>query len=376
MRSALVDPARRRLLAASGLGLMGIGAIQAMYGPAFPGLIQRFDVGIDRVGATVMLHFAASFVATIASSPLLVRFGYRPVLVGAGGVMTAGVLLAALAPTWTWLLVGAGSAGVGFGLLNVGLNLVVARVFAPNAAPVLNLLSALFGIGAVLGPLAVGAAGATLRLPFLGLAAVAATATLLALRVPEPERAAPSTSARIPWRVVIGFVALYVLYVGVESGVASWETVHLEPAVGAQRAAFLTSLFWVSLTVGRLVSIPLSARVRPGTLVLVSAGLGLAALLAANATALAPVAYAAAGLVFAPIFPTTLAWIERVFPQRSERIVPVALALANIGPVGTTAVLGFAVARTGPEVVPTVLAIVAGGLLAVVTALWWGTRRD
>jgi hypothetical protein len=111
-------------------------------------------------------------------------------------------------------------------------------------------------------------------------------------------------------------------------------------------------------------------------LVLVSAGLGLAALSAANVTSLAPVAYAAAGLVFAPIFPTTLAWIERVFPQRSERIVPVALALANVGPVGTTAVLGFAVARTGPDVVPTVLAIVAGGLLAVVAALWWGTLRD
>jgi fucose permease len=376
MRSAFVDPARRRLLAAAGLGLLGIGAIQAMYGPAFPGLIERFGVGVDRVGATVVLHFAGSFVATVASSPLLLRLGYRPVLVGAGAGMTAGVLLAALAPTWTWLLVGAGAAGLGFGLLNVGLNLVVARVFAPNAAPVLNLLSALFGTGAVLGPLAVGAAGATLRGPFLALAAVAATATLLALRVPEPERTTPAAWARLPWRTVAGFAALYVLYVGVESGIASWETVHLEPAVGAQRAAFLTSLFWVALTLGRLASIPVSARVRPGRLVLLASGLGLVALAAANVPALAPVAYAAAGLAFAPVFPTTLAWIERVFPQRSERIVPFALAVANAGPMGTTAVMGLAVARVGPGAVPAVLSLVAAALLAVVASLWWATRRS
>jgi fucose permease len=376
MRSALVDPARRRLLAAAGLGLLGIGAIQAMYGPAFPGLIERFGVGVDRVGATVVLHFAGSFVATVASSPLLLRLGYRTVLVAAGAGMTAGVLLAALAPTWTWLLVGAGAAGLGFGLLNVGLNLVVARVFAPNAAPVLNLLSALFGTGAVLGPLAVGAAGATLRGPFLALAAVAATATLLALRVPEPERAAPAAAGRLPWRTVAGFAALYVLYVGVESGVASWETVHLEPAVGAQRAAFLTSLFWVALTLGRLASIPVSARVPPGRLVLLASAFGLVALAAANATALAPVAYAAAGLAFAPVFPTTLAWIERVFPQRSERIVPFALAVANAGPMATTAAMGLAVARVGPGAVPAVLSLVAAALLAVVASLWWATRRS
>ena len=57
MRSALRDPARRALLATAALGLLGIGAIQAMYGPAFPGLIERFGVGVDRVGETVQLHF-------------------------------------------------------------------------------------------------------------------------------------------------------------------------------------------------------------------------------------------------------------------------------------------------------------------------------
>ncbi len=375
MRSALRDPARRALLAAAALGLLGIGAIQAMYGPAFPGLIERFGVGVDRVGATVQLHFAASFVTTVASSLLLQRLGYRPVLVAAGAIMTAGTAVAALAPSWSWLLVGAGAAGLGFGLLNVGLNLAVARVFAPNAAPVLNLLSALFGIGAVAGPLVVAAAGGTLRVPFLGLAVVAALAALLATRLPEPEREAAPPDGALPWGAAIGFVALYVLYVAVEQGVASWETVHLEPSLGAPRAAFFTSVFWGALTVGRLAAIPLASRLPPRTLVLASASAGLAALAVAHATALAPAAYALAGLALAPVFPTTLAWIERVFPRRSERIVPIALAAANAGPVAATAAIGAWVSRAGPQVIPTALSAIAATLVAVVAILAWRTRR-
>ncbi|MFO7949904.1 MAG: MFS transporter [Candidatus Fermentibacteraceae bacterium] len=346
-----------------------------MYGPAFPGLIERYGVGVDAVGLTVVLNFAGSFVATVASSVLLVRLGYRPVLIGAGATMTAGVLLVALAPTWTWLLIGAASAGLGFGLLNVGFNLLVARVFAPNAAPILNLMSAVFGVGAVLGPAAVGAVGGSLRLPFVALALVVGASTIVAFRVPEPEAAPPAEPAPLPWLAAIGFVVLYALYVATESGVGSWETVHLEPSLGARSAAFMTSVFWIALTIGRLAAIPLSARIEPRTLVLLSTAAGLVALATAHVTSFAPVAYAAAGLALAPVFPTTLAWIERVFPRRSERIVPLALAVANVGPVAGTAAIGAWVARSGPSVIPTALSGIAAGLLVVVALLWIRTRH-
>ena len=375
MRSALRDPRRRSLLVAAALALLGIGALQAMYGPAFPGLMQRYGVGVEAVGLTVVLNFAGSFVATVASSVLLVRAGYRPVLIGAGAMMTAGVLLAALAPTWTWLLIGAAAAGLGFGLLNVAFNLLVARVFAPNAAPILNLMSAVFGVGAILGPVAVGAVGGSLRLPFLGLALVVGASTVVSFRVPEPEAAPTARPTALPWLAAIGFVALYALYVATESGVASWETVHLEPSLGARSAAFMTSVFWIALTIGRLIAIPLSARIQPRTLVLFSTGAGLAALSAAHLISFAPVAYALAGLAFAPVFPTTLAWIERVFPRRSERIVPIALAVANVGPVAGTAAIGAWVARSGPDVIPTALSGIAAALLLVVALLWIRTRH-
>jgi len=99
------------------------------------------------------------------------------------------------------------------------------------------------------------------------------------------------------------------------------------------------------------------------------------ALAATHATQVAPAAYALAGFAFAPVFPTTLAWIERVFPERSERIVPIALAVANAGPVAATAVIGAWVGRTGPGAIPSALSGIAGLLLLVVAVLWWRTRR-
>lgn len=376
MRASFRDPERRALLITGFLVFLMLGAIQAMYGPAFPGLVERFGVGIERVGLTVSLHFAGSFLTIATSGFWLRRFGYRRVI-GAGGLaMSAGAAAVAFAPSFELVLAGAGLAGLGFGLLDISFNLLPARVFAPNAAPALNLLNAMFGVGAVVGPLAVGLAGSSLALPFAGVALLTSVATALALRLPEPGTAAGSGGERIPWLAAGGFAVMYFLYVAGEVGVASWETVHLEPSLGARDAAFATSLYWGALTMGRLLAIPISARVRPRSLVLGAAALALAGLAAAHVAPLAPFAYAVTGLAFAPIFPTGIAWLQRVFPQRSEQVAPVVVAAANLGPVATAGAIGTGVALYGPQVVPTLLSGVVGLLLLVILVLWWGTRGN
>lgn len=375
MRRALNDPAARRLLIAAAVGLFALGAAQAGYGPAFPALMERFAVGLDRVGEVVVAHFAGALTATFATSAALPILGYRRVLVGAAAVATAGLALVAFAPAWGWLLAGAGLAGVGFGFLNTAYNVLVARVFSPDSAPVLNLLSALFGLGAVAVPAAIAGLG-TLQAPFLALAALTAVSGALAPGVPVPDALPPGRARGTPWAAALGFALLYAVYVGVESSVAAWETVHLEGTYGTRTAALLTSAFWATLTIGRLIAIPIAHRVRPRDLVLASSAVSLVLLIATHATPLAPFAYVAVGLTFAPVFPTTLAWIERVFPARSERIVPFALGAAGFGPVIATAVIGRWADASGPSVVPTALSALGGLLLVVVAAMWWITRRD
>lgn len=357
------------------LGYLVMGAMQAMYGPAFPGLLDRFAIGVDRVGDSVALHFAGSFVTIAASGLALTRFGYRPVMRVGGVAMTCGALAVALAPAWGWVLAGAALGGVGFGLLNITFNLMMVRVFAPRAAPILNLQNALFGAGAVLGPLAVGLAGGTLRAPFLVLAALTAVVAVSVTWLPEPQRPEAAGRERVPWLAALGFMAMYFLYVAAEVGVASWETVHLTPSLGARDAAFATSGYWAAITVGRVLASPLSAVVRPATLVAGSTVLALVGLGAAHVTSVAPVAYVGVGLAFAPVFPTGLAWLHRVFPRRAEQVAPLVMASANLGPVATASAIGAAVAAFGPQIVPTLLALLVGTLVAVTVPLWWTTRR-
>jgi len=356
-------------------GFFVLGAMQAMYGPAFPALVRRFDVGLDLVGQTVALHFAGSFITIAAAGPLLARVGYRSPLTAGAAALAAGAAAVALAPSWPLLLLGAALGGLGFGLLDVALNLVAARAFAPNAAPALNLLNAMFGVGAVAGPAAVALAGGDLRAPMGLLAVVALAVGLLAWRIPDPSDAAPEGEGRVPWIAAGGFVTLYFLYVAGEVGVGSWETVHLAPLWGEQAAALNASAYWAALTVGRVLATPLSARVRPATLVLGASVLALAGLLAAHDPHLAPYAYPLVGLAFAPIFPTGLAWLQRVFPRRAERVASAVLAAATLGPVVTSGPIGWWIERTGPAWVPTLLAIPVAGMLLVVAALWLSTRR-
>ncbi len=372
--AALLAPGRRLAFFAGTLAFLCIGALQAMYGPAFADFLGRYPIDVSQVGTIVSVHFLGSFTTVVLSGWLLRRIGYRRLLVVGGLLLAVGSLGVALSPSWSLVLASALVVGFGFGIFDVGANLLFGRVFAPQSAPALNILNAMFGVGAVLGPTLVGAFGATALWPFLILAGTSLLVALLSTRLPSPTPYQGKAGGRLALGAVSGFVLLFFLYVTAEVGVASWEPTHLIPYVGEARAALFTSLFWGALALGRLLAVPISARVPPGRLVLASSILALIAILLAQIVPLAPYAYALVGLAFAPIFPTGLAWIQRVFPDRAELVIPIVIAAANLAPVPTARPIGMVVAGTSSEAIPIIMAVAI--LLLVVTAgvLWWRTR--
>jgi fucose permease len=229
-------------------------------------------------------------------------------------------------------------------------------------------------VGAVAGPALVGWVGAS-HYPWLFGALAAASVVLIPTlggvgRTPPPSAApapAPGSRARTRW-IVAAFVTIYVLYVAIETGAGGWEPTHLE-AVGysASVAATATSVFWLALTAGRFIAVPVTLR-WPGPAIVIGCCLGMAVFLgAATVPAAAPYAYAGLGLACGPIWPTGLPWLARAAPTVAAASAYV-MAASMVGGIVFPPLLGRAIEVAGVRSVPLVLGALA--VICAVLSLW------
>jgi fucose permease len=68
--------------------------------------------------------------------------------------------------------------------------------------------------------------------------------------------------------VLYGLGLIILLYVGIENGMGGWTTEYVQRTVGftTDRAAMVTSGFWLALTLGRMLSAGLGLRLKPTVL--------------------------------------------------------------------------------------------------------------
>lgn len=346
---------------------VAVGVVLSLYGPAMPEFRERFGISTGDSALALSAHFAGAIVGIAGWALLDRRLGTGRLLRRAAVLLVAGSIGLALAPVWPVVLAAAALVGVGFGVLVVALNALFAAGFGDRGAAMLNLLGASFGAGAILGPLALAATGG-FRGPFLG-GAVLVVASLPLMRdvqrCPAPER--PAGSARPAPVLIGGFVLLYVLYVGVESGVGGWEaTSLLAHGTGEAAAANWTAGYWAAITAGRLLAVPLAMQIAPPRLVAGSLLLAAASLTLAHTPPLAPFAYTLTGLVLAPVFPTGLAWLAAAAPA-TRASTALVIAGAQLGGVVLPAVIGRLIDAGSPAVIPS--ALLAAALACLGTAL-------
>ena len=225
------SPAAGRLFSrpaavASCFGFVLIGMLQALYGPAVPGLRAQFGLSPSGAGLGLSLHFSGGVAGVLAFNAIHSRISNRALLATSYGLMALGGAGFAFAPDWPLALAAAFLGGLGFGGLDYGLNQLFAVGFGDRSTAMLNVLNAHFGIGAVLGPAVVAWLGPDAYAYAFGACAVLA-AVLVPLgssgvRTGAVERSDQRTASLggLP-RVLVGFLALYILNVGVEAGVAA-----------------------------------------------------------------------------------------------------------------------------------------------------------
>src|SRR4051812_28030509 len=176
----------KRAVAGGFLAFILLGAVQACYGPLIPVLRSAFGLSAADAGLILGVQFAGSVLGIVVSGAIEGRIGPRR-RVGVGAALFAlGCGGVALAPTWSFALAAAFLIGVGFGVLNVTYLTLFSTGFGARGAMMLNLLTASYGIGNVLGPLVVGQTlEQGFRLPFIFIAVTALLALPLVLAAPS-----------------------------------------------------------------------------------------------------------------------------------------------------------------------------------------------
>jgi fucose permease len=365
---------------ASCVAFVLIGMLQALYGPAVPGLREEFGLSPSGAGLGLSLHFTGGVAGVLAFNAIHSRISNRALLAASYSLMAAGGAGFALAPNWPLALAAAFLGGLGFGGIDYGLNQLFAVGFGDRSTAMLNVLNAHFGIGAVLGPALIAWVGPDDYAYAFGACAVLATALILCtggVRSEAPETAPdeqPSPSGGLLSRVLVGFLALYILNVAVEAGVGGWEPTHLETVgYSATVAASATSVYWLMMTAGRFLVVPITLRYAPERILAVCAAGMTACLLLALIPGAAPVAYAGVGLFIAPVFPTGLPWLNQALPG-AKRAGAWVIAASMIGGVAAPPLLGVGIEASGIHAVPWLLTVLSGASLVATVWLMRLTR--
>jgi fucose permease len=365
----------RPAVAASCVGFVLIGALQALYGPAIPALRSDYGLSPSAAGLGLSAHFVGGVAGVLAFNAIHGRIGNRTLLTASYGLMAVGSAAFAAAPDWPTALAAALLTGLGFGGIDYGLNQLFAVGFGDRSGAMLNILNAHFGIGAVLGPALLALLGPG-RYPYaFGGFAVLAAGLALATRgvrtntVPHPgTEDSTAGGKRLLTPVLLGFILLYVLHVGVEAGVGGWEPTHLESlGRSATYAASATSVYWLMMTLGRFLVVPIALRWSARRILTVCCGGMTLCLALATVGALAPYAYAGVGLFIAPIFPTGLPWLSRAVPQ-ARRAGAWVIAASMVGGVAAPPALGAGIQWSTVTAVPVLLLGLSAASLG--TTLW------
>jgi fucose permease len=133
-------------------------------------------------------------------------------------------------------------------------------------------------------------------------------------------------------------------------------------------------VYWLMMTAGRFLVVPLTLKYAPERILTVCAAGMTACPLLTLVKGVAPAAYAGVGLFIAPVFPTGLPWLTRALPQ-AGRAGAWVIAASMVGGVAAPPLLGAGIEASGIHAVPRLLSVLSAASLAVTVWLIRLTRR-
>ncbi|MGB5060884.1 MAG: MFS transporter [Candidatus Promineifilaceae bacterium] len=380
---------REKLLKTIGYyaGFLCIGLAASVIGPTLPGLAENTNTQLGQISILFSARSVGFLIGALAGGRIYDRLPGHPVL--AAGLLGMALTIA-LTPTISllWLLVLVVLLlGISESMLDVGTNTMLPWLHHNNVAPYMNGLHFFFGLGALLSPIVVAQAilrsgDMTYAYWLLALIMLPAAVWILPQRSPRPAVKTAVTREAPPNYLLVSLITLFFfLYVGAETSFGGWIYTYAVRTNLATitMAAYLTSIFWGSLTVGRLLSVPLANRLRPRKILTLGI---VGSLLSVGVLLLFPAAIWAMwlgtiglGFSMAPIFPTTLAMAERNMPV-TGKTTGWFFAGASLGGMTLPWLVGQLFDITGPYLAMAAIGVGVLGTAVVFGVLLAALRRQ
>ncbi len=381
------------LVALAFLAFISLGLPDTVLGVAWPTVRERF--GLTQSGMGLVLGFGVGgyFLSGLLAGRLVRALGVGALLAASSGLVALGLVGYALAPSWYLFFPVAAVIGLGSGAIDSGLNAYAAHHFPVRY---MNWLHASWSVGATIGPAIMTTAIAVTASYRPGYAVLAAALGSMALAFattrrswddpgddPAPAVAAAPRADPGGWGAlrrgrVWMQIAIFFVYTGVETGTGAWcfTVLREDRGFGVEEAGVWTTVFWGSLTAGRVALGFVVDRFGPDRLLrLVTA----TALAGVAAFAALPGVWGGLGLVvlgvsLAPVFPTLMSRTPaRLGVEVTHHAVGFQVSAATLGSAFLPGGYGLLATRLGVGAIPWALTGAMLLLLVLHEALLRGT---
>lgn len=353
-----------------------IGATSSLFGPLLTTFAHHFNVSLPKAGEVLSVYFVGALIGVLPGWWGLIHTTGRRVLSTSLVVVAAGTLASGLVHSWLIFLASIFLLGLGFGSLDMSLNVILSRTAPEGRAHRLSFVNAGYGLGAVICPLLLVVTHPR-NFPglFVAISLVALVLTTFNGGVHAPAQKSEIRQHEISavgaqrWPILLTFVAAYIFYVAMETSASGWMSSQLQRGgFSTSVGSFVTAAFWMGLTIGRSLGGPLHRLFNERRLILGGLVLAIVADLAATSNHVALVSYPLLGLILASVFPMGLLWYTRLVPHDSDGITIILFAMMAGGVIGPGSV-SLLVSHFGVHVIPFAFASFAAIDLAVFASI-------
>ena len=365
---------RRLRISLAWLTFIAIGAPGAAIGVAWPAMRDTWSLPTASLGILLLALTSGYLTGAFVSGRIATRLGMGSTLIVSSAIIFGGLLGFGLAPDWLPLIAAAVLLGIGQGTIDAGLNLYFANHFNSR---MMNWLHASFSIGATLGPFIVqltSSTGQGWRIVWLVIALGQLVLCLaffltragwhLTGRPAEHTGAdTPSIKATLRMPGVLLGMALFFVFVGIESTAGSWSfTLFSETRViDSSLAATWVGLYWASFALGRIVfgvvadKLPAVPSIR---ILLLAVLLGALMFSVSDRPSISVAGLLLIGFAQAPVFPLLItATPQRLGAGHATNAIGFQISAAGLGIAGLPALVGFVASFSSLEILGPFLAL-------------------